>query len=119
MAKIEFNCVEQKMKDLVGYCKTTMDPEKNPYKADKLHDDDFNFISGMNFVLSYITDLFLDNLDDFVVDTESETLKQIQMEIAKKAIESFAQFGFSELEMMITSFLEGEEYDNDFEETLD
>jgi len=116
MARIEFNDVEQKMADLKGFCKTWADPEKNPYTTDKLHDDDFNFISGMNYVLSYITDLFLGNLDDYICDEDSETLDAFKKEIAKKTIEGFAEFGYSDLEQCITAALESEEYDDDFAE---
>lgn len=81
MARIEFECTEQKMEDLRGFCKTWADPEKNPYTTDKLHDDDFNFISGMNFILSYVTDLFLNNLDDYITDEDSEKLKKVALKL--------------------------------------
>ena len=116
MARIEFDCVEQKMADLKGFQKMYWDDSKNPYTTDKLHDDDFNFISGMNFVLSYITDLFLNNLDDYISDEDSETLDAFKKEVAKKTIEEFAQFGYTDLKEEITYFLESEEYDADFPE---
>ena len=115
MARIEFNDVEQKMADLQGYYKGFANPELNPYTTDKLHDDDFNFVSGMNYVLSYVTDLFLNNLGDYINDEDSEKLEEFKQEIAKKTIEEFAQFGYSDLGMYITSALESEEYDDDWE----
>lgn len=108
MARIEFSCVEQKMADLRGYCKTYLDPAKNPYTTDKLHDDDFNVVSGMNYVLSYLTDLFLDNVGDYI-DDDNETLKAIKLDIAKKTIEGFAEFAYSDLEMYITSAIEDDD----------
>ena len=116
MAKIEFNDVEQKMADLTGYWKGGFDQSKNPYRADRLHDDDFNFVSGMNYVLSFMTDLFLDNLDDYINDEDSEKLEEFKQEIAKKTIENFAQFCYStDVAEFITSALESEEYDDDWE----
>lgn len=115
MARIEFTCCEQKMEDLRGFCKSYSNPYMNPYTTDKLHDDDFNVVSGMNFILSYVTDLFIDNVGDYI-DDDNETLKAIKLEVAKKTIESFAEFAYSQLEEYITSALESEEYDDDFKD---
>lgn len=104
MSRIEFNDVEQKMEDLRGYCKTTYDPDKNPYRADLLTDDEFNFVSGMNYVLSYVTDNYLDNNEDF---------SKMEMGVGKKklrrAINDFAQWGYSEIAEIMTSFIESHE----------
>lgn len=108
MARIEFSCVEHKMADLRGYCKTYLDPSKNPYTTDQLSDDDFNFVSGVNYALSYLTDNFLDNIEDFI-DDDNETLKAMKLQIAKKTIESFAEFAYSDLEMYITSAIEDDD----------
>ena len=116
MARIEFDCCEQKMKDIKGFCKTWADPEKNPYTTDKLHDDDFNVVSGMNYVLSHVTDLFLDNLYDYIYDKDIHILDALKKEIAKKTIEAFFDFAMGEVEEYITSALESEEYDDDFAE---
>lgn len=113
MARIEYGCCEQKMADLRGFCKTWADPEKNPYTTDKLHDDDFNFISGMNYVLSYLTDLFLDYREDFINDEDSESMKSFKQEIVKKTIEEFAQFGYYDIEELITTILDSYEYEED------
>lgn len=115
MARIEFNDVEQKMEDLRGYCKFTADDEKNPYKADELNDDEFNFISGMNYVLSYITDNFLDNreADGFC---ELESLDKIMKEHARNVIEDFAQWGYAELGEIMTAFIDEHEPEEEPEE---
>ncbi len=105
MARIEFADVEQKMEDLRGYCKTTLDDDKNPYKADELNDDEFNFISGMNYVLSYVTDNFLANRE---VDgyCELESLEKLLKEHAEHIIDDFAQWGYAELGEIMTSFID-------------
>ena len=110
MSRIEFNCVEQKMEDLRGYCTTTLDPDKNPYRASELNDDEFNFISGYNYALSHATDTYLTNLD---IDefTEIEALKGMVEEIIKKAISDFAQFSYCDLGEMMTSFIDDHESD--------
>lgn len=110
MSRIEFENVEQKMKDLRGYCTYTCDPDKNPYRASELTDDEFNFISGFNYALSRVTDIFLENRD--VVESLCSDIKvvdEVMAEITKKAIEGFAGFGYSELEQMITAFIEDHE----------
>lgn len=114
MARIEFSCCEQKMEDLRGYCKTYLDPAKNPYTTDQLSDDDFNFISGINYALSFLTDLFLNNVE-YYIDDDTETLKAIKLDVAKKSIESFAQFSYGELSMYITSAIE-EDYSKNMED---
>lgn len=107
MARIEFQNVEQKMEDLRGYYKGSMDPDKNPYRASELTDDEFNFISGMNYVLSYITDNYLDNYMGAYGLTE--TTRKMAEEFARQLIEDFAQWGFAELGEIMTSFIDNHE----------
>lgn len=102
--RIEFNDVEQKMEDLRGYCKTTYDPDKNPYKADELTDDEFNFISGMNYVLSYVTDNFLANKED-----DSKFEFACGKNKMRRVIEGFADWGYCELAEIMTSFIDDHE----------
>jgi len=108
MSRIEFSDVEQKMCDLRGFCKTTYDDDKNPYRVELLTDDEFNFISGMNYVLSYVTDLYLDNQED---------LSKLEIGVGKKklrrAISDFAQWGYAELSEIMTSFIESHDEEDD------
>ena len=117
MARIEFKNVEQKVSDLTGYWKGGFNDSANPYRADRLHDDDFNFVSGMNYVLSYMTDGFLANQVDFPTDDEDEDslIFKIKKEIATKTIEDFAQWCYCGVGEYITSALESEEYNEDWE----
>jgi len=109
MARIEYRGVEPKMEELRGFCKFTPYDEKNPYTTDKLHDDDFNFISGANFVLGYLTEAFAENLDDYAEDEDSLTIQRIKKELAVKTLSNFAEYGYRELEEMITSAIESYE----------
>lgn len=104
--RIEFDRVEQKMEDLRGYYKGWMDPDKNPYRASELTDDEFNFISGMNYALSYLTDSFLGNLD---MADEIQQLAKLKEAIAYKTISDFSEWGYCELENMMTGFIDGHE----------
>lgn len=106
MARIEFKGVEQKMDDLRGYCVTTCNPDKNPYRASELTDDEFNFVSGMNYVLSYLTDNFLNGHSE-VFDDEAAVLRKLKKQIASQAIKEFARSGYYDLEMIMTSFIDG------------
>lgn len=110
MSRIEFENVEQKMEDLRGYCTYTCNPDKNPYRASELTDDEFNFISGFNYVLSYVTDVFLGNRDVVEgLNSDIKVVDEVIEEITKRAIEGFARFGYSELEEMMTAFIEDHE----------
>lgn len=113
MARIEFDDVEQKMKDLHGYCKMYLDDEKNPYTTDELTDDEYNFISGFNYALSYVTDLFIANREVTGLETDlDETLDKVLEKCVNVVIEKYAQYGYMELEELITVFLENHEYDD-------
>lgn len=98
---------EQKLEDLRGYsphyAPGNMD---NPYKASECNDDEYNFLSGMNYVLSFVTDVYLSNAEH----TDGEgTLDKIRAEIRKEVIEDFAQWGYAELGEVMTSFIDGHE----------
>lgn len=108
--RIEFECTEQKMDDLKGFYKMYINPEKNPYTVDKLDDDEFNFVSGVNFAISYLTDAFLAN---YMLELEAgESIKgllEIKKDIAKATIKEFADYGFEEIADIITSFIDEHE----------
>lgn len=105
MARIEFDNVEQKMEDLRGYCRTFRNPDKNPYRTSELTVDEFNFISGMNYVLSYVTDNFNDNNDFADLDGFPE-LQKLLKENSDKTIEDFTRWGYAILGEIMTSFIE-------------
>lgn len=111
MARIEFQVVEQKMDDLRGYYKGFANPDKNPYRASELNDDEFNFCSGINYALSYITDLFLAN--DEELETGYEEIDKAVKEITRRAIEEYAQWGYRDLEQIMTSFIDDHGWDEE------
>ena len=108
MARIEFKDCETKMDELRGYCRTYFKPENNPYTADELTDDEFNFVSGMNYVLSSIVDEFT----HYYCDGAGSLLDQLQAEIVKEAMEEFASRGYGDIAMVMTSFIDGHEEDS-------
>lgn len=110
MSRIEFKDTEQKMADLKGFNRITFDPKQNGYTTDKLDDDEFNYISGMNYVISWLTDNFLDNyLFDLKSSESNKTIRKLKQEIAKETIEEFADYGFSHISELITSFIDSHE----------
>lgn len=99
MARIEFKDTEQKMDDLRGYT--------DVYKTDELTDDEFNFISGLNYALSRVTDLFVANRDCAEgLTSDIEALDKFLEEMTQKVIEEYAQYGYIEVSELITSFIE-------------
>lgn len=101
--KIEFECVPRKMEELRGYCRMVGDPEKNPYRAAELIDEEYCFISGMNYVLSYI----LENAMEMdVEEAEGSLLGQLKQEIGREALERLKEMGDSEMRMILTGFID-------------
>lgn len=106
MARIEFDNVEQKMEDLKSYSPYS-NQEDNLYASDELTDDEFNFISGFNYALSRVTDLFIANRDCAEsLTSDIETLDNFLGEITEKVIKEYAQYGYIELEELMTCFIE-------------
>lgn len=115
--RIEFKDVEQKVNDLRGFYKGNLDPEKNPHKPNLLKDDEWNFVSGMNFVASYVTDLYKENAADDIGDTLEEILEDPELPTteakARAFLESvlsdFAEWAWGEAGEIITSFIDNDE----------
>lgn len=106
--RIIFDKAEQKVEELEG---TYYGNKENPYKAEGLKDDEFNFISGMNFVLSHLTDEYLETC---VYSTGMKAFDEVLKERDTNLIKDFTQFGYREIESLITSFFNSyKEEDND------
>lgn len=101
MARIEFSgCTP--MKELHGFSRTFFDGKENPYTTDKLTDDEFNFISGINYATNYILALTIDTLDEnAALDDSVAILHNMKTEIAKIAL-TVAQ---GECDMDISQFI--------------
>lgn len=114
MARIEFKDTEVKMDDLRGYCTTYFDPDKNPYRASELNDDEFNFISGMNYTLSRVTDMFLAS-GPFEMETPYEAVNDFVKSVTEKALQEFVNYGYCDLEQIMTSFIDEHEDEKEAE----
>jgi hypothetical protein len=87
-------------------------------KGTDLKDDEFNFVSGMNYALNYVTKNFLANASFCIIDKEkATTLEKLTEEIGREAIEEFMDFGACEIGEIITSFLDNYPEEDEDEET--
>ena len=106
MAKIEFEC-EVSMDDLRGIRCAFYDGKKNAYTTDKLTDDEFNFISGMNYAVNHFILNLIDNLDEIDELYDSvEILQDLKKKIAGTALTAAKNGMNYEISQLITEFID-------------
>lgn len=86
MARIEFEC-DTPMDELRGFSRVFYDGKALGYTTDRLTDDEFNFISGMNYAVNHSLSLILNNLDEMEeMDDSVEMLQDLKKKIAGMAL---------------------------------
>ena len=106
MAKIEFEC-DTPMDELRGFSRVFYDGKKNAYTTNRLNDDEFNFISGMNYAVNHCLALILDNLDEVEeLDDSVEMLQDLKKKIAETALTAAKNGMNYEISQLITEFID-------------
>ena len=106
MAKIEFEC-EVSMDELRGFSRVFYDGKKNAYTTDRLNDDEFNFISGMNYAVNHILSNFIENLEELEEMNDSvEMLRDLKMQVGKNMLTAAKYSCDIEISRLITEFID-------------
>ena len=109
MARLEFEC-DTPMDELCGFSRVFFDVKKNPYTTDRLTDDEFNFISGMNYAVNHSLSLILNNLDEVEeLDDSVKMLHELKKKIAETALTAAKNGMNCEISDLITEFIDSHE----------
>lgn len=109
MARIEFEC-DTHMDELHGFSRVFYDGKKNAYTTDKLTDDEFNFISGMNYAVNHCLAFAITNLDEVEeLDDSVEMLHDLKKKIAETALTAAKNGVNVEISQLITAFIDSHE----------
>lgn len=112
MAKIEFKC-EASMDKLRGFSRNFFDCMENDYTTDKLPDDEFNFVSGMNYAVNHFLSNFIDNLDEVEeLDDSVKILHDLKKNIAGMALDAAKNSVNVEISQLITEFIDSQFIDS-------
>ena len=106
MARIEFEC-DTPMDELRGFSRVFYDGKKNAYTTNRLNDDEFNFISGMNYAVNHCLALILDNLDEVEdLDDSVKMLHDLKKKIAETVLTAAKNGVNCEISQLITEFID-------------
>lgn len=106
MAKIELEC-DKPMDKLRGFSRVFYDGKALGYTTDRLTDDEFNFISGMNYAVNHSLSLILNNLDEMEeLDDSVEMLQDLKKKIAETALTAALNVVNVEISQLITEFID-------------
>ena len=106
MAKIEFEC-EVSMDELRGFSRVFFDGKKNAYTTDRLTDDEFNFISGMNYAVNHFILNLIDNLDEIdELYDNIDMLYELKKKIAETVLSAAKNSINREISYLITEFID-------------
>lgn len=106
MARIEFEC-DTPMDELRGFSRLFYDGKALGYTTDRLTDDEFNFISGMNYAVNHSLPLILNNLDEMEeLDDSVEMLQDLKKKIAETALTAAKNGMNYEISQIITEFID-------------
>lgn len=106
MAKIEFEC-DTPMDELRGFSRVFFDGKKNAYTTNSLTDDEFNFISGMNYAVNHILSNFIENLEELEEMNDSvEMLRDLKMQVGKNILTAAKYSSDIEISHLITEFID-------------
>ena len=109
MAKIEFKC-EVSMDELRGFSRVFYDGKALGYTTDRLTDDEFNFISGMNYAVNHCLAFSITNLDEVEeLDDSVEMLHDLKKKIAETALTAAKNGVNCEISQLITEFIDSHE----------
>ena len=106
MARIEFEC-DTPMDELRGFSRVFYDGKALGYTTDRLTDDEFNFISGMNYAVNHSLPLILNNLDEMEELYDSvEMLHDLKKKIAETVLSAAKNSINREISQLITEFID-------------
>ena len=106
MAKIEFEC-DTPMDELCGFSRVFFDGKKNAYTTDRLTDDEFNFISGMNYAVNHFILNLIDNLDEIdELYDNIDMLHDLKKKIAETVLTAAKNGVNCEISQLITEFID-------------
>ena len=106
MARIEFEC-DTPMDELRGFSRVFYDGKALGYTTDRLMDDEFNFISGMNYAVNHCLALILDNLDEVEeLDDSVKMLHDLKKNIAETVLTAAKNGVNCEISQLITAFID-------------
>ena len=106
MAKIEFEC-EVSMDELRGFSRVFYDGKALGYTTDRLTDDEFNFISGMNYAVNHFILNLIDNLDEIdELYDNIDMLYELKKKIAETALTAAKNGMNYEISQLITEFID-------------
>lgn len=109
MARIEFKC-DTPMDELRGFSRVFFDGNKNAYTTDRLNDDEFNFISGMNYAVNHCLAFATTNLDEVEeLDDSIGILHKLKNNIARMALAAAKNSVNVEISQLITEFIDSNE----------
>lgn len=106
MARIEFES-EVSMNKLRGFSRVYYDGKALGYTTDRLNDDEFNFISGMNYAVNHFISNFIENLDELEEMNDSvEMLRDLKMQVGKNVLTDVNCYCNTEISRIITEFID-------------
>lgn len=106
MAKIELEC-DTPMDELHGFGIFTYNGKGIGYTTSRLNDDEFNFISGMNYAVNHCLALVLTNLDEVEeLDDSIDMLHDLKKKIAETALTAAKNGVNCEISQLITEFID-------------
>lgn len=109
MAKIELEC-DTPMDELHGFGLLTYNGKRIGYTTNRLNDDEFNFISGMNYAVNHCLAIVLTNLDEVEeLDDSVEILHDLKKNIAGMALTAAKDGVNVEISQLITEFIDSHE----------
>lgn len=106
MARIELEC-DTPMDELHGFGLLTYNGKGIGYTTNRLNDDEFNFISGMNYAVNHCLALVLTNLDEVEeLDDSVEMLHDLKKKIAETALTAAKNSVNVKISQLITEFID-------------
>lgn len=109
MARIEFEC-DTPMDELRGFSRVFFDGKKNAYTTDRLTDDEFNFVSGMNYAVNHCLAFATTNLDELEeLNDGIVILHKLKKNIAGMALAAAKNSVNVEISQLITEFIDSHE----------
>lgn len=106
MARIEFES-EVSMDELRGFSRMTYDGKNLGYTTDRLNDDEFNFISGINYAINHYLNKTIESLDDLEdLGDDVKMLHDLKKQIAKTVLSYVIRDCNIIIKQLITEFID-------------
>lgn len=106
MARIELEC-DTPMDELHGFGLLTYKGKGIGYTTNCLNDDEFNFISGMNYAVNHILSNFIESLEELEEMNDSvEMLRDLKRPVCKNMLTAAKYNCDIEISRLITKFID-------------